>query len=448
MSIPNPGPKLGIAPSVLGGDHSLPAWISIASVALMAVGLHGAGSLFFGAALVAGIFGLLATSQHSWPGKFSARLALIIFLAVIFGTFLGNDRLDWVQGFQRYRIVVELLIGIALLQRVVSRLGLHAAIKTSIAGVHPHWRSSVIGFLSMILAFPLSLATVPLVTTVMASIVTPPIAAARISMRAVTITMLLVPTTLASAAVSASLTGLSGAMVALAGAPLFLVGFATLCLQRIEISGAVTEAPNWRRLGVFGGAFWLIFGIASVLGCPIPEAIAVAGICLYFGETFFTRRPRQACLAEFREAVSGCSAEVLLLLACGVLATYLASMGASPVLNQTVATLWGGPLLAAAWVAFVLPAISVLGIHPIILFSFIFPLVDNSVFGGPHLQYLAWVTMFIAAQLVSPVSLSAILAASSLQTSPSNTSYRLHGRYVLGMCLVTYLYLIGIRYLF
>ena len=139
---------------------------------------------------------------------------------------------------------------------------------------------------------------------------------------------------------------------------------------------------------------------------------------------------------------------MLLLLACGVLATYVASAGEYPPLNRTIAALWGGPFAAAAWVTIVLPAICALGIHPVILFSLVFPLVDNSVLGEPPLQYLAWVTMFIGGQLVSPASISAILAASSLQTTPSNTSYRLHGYYVLVMCSITYFYLVGIRYLF
>jgi hypothetical protein len=437
--------KAGIA-AAFAGDDSWPGLVTVACVILIAVGLHGSASLS-STALIVGVLGLVATSQRSWRGKFSARLALAIFLLVTVGAVLENARLDWIQGFQRYRIVVELLIGITLLQRVVSRLGLRGFIMRSIAGVHPRWRSGAVGVLSMILTFPLSLATVPLVTTVMGSVVAPSIVAARISMRAVTITMLVVPTTLASAAVSASLPGLSGAMVALAGLPLFLVGFATICLQRIELARTPVEEPKWRRLALLGGVFWLLFGIASALGCPIPEAVAVAGVCLYISEALFFSRSAQASLAEFRDAISGSSAEVLLLLACGVLATLVASMGESPLLSRTVAALWGGPLAAAAWVTVFLPAICVLGIHPIILFSLVFPLVDSGVFGDLPLQYLAWVTVFTAGQLVSPASISAILAAASLHTVPSNTSYRLHGRYVIGMCVITYFYLIGMRYL-
>ena len=294
------------------GNDLLPDLVVVACVVLIAVGLHG-GSLLSGSGLIVGVLGLVVTSQRSWRGKFSARLAVAIFLLVTVGSLLGNARLDWIQGFQRYRIVIELLIGIALLQRVVLRLGLHGLIGKLIVGVRPRWRSSAISILSMVLTIPLSLATVPLVTTVMASVVKPPIAAARISMRAVTISMLLLPTTLASAAVSASLPGLSGAMVALAGLPLFLVGLATICLQRIELSDAATEEPKWQRLAVFGGSFWLVFGVALALGCPVPEAVAVAGVCLYLGDTLFSLRPwqsssRRISRGDFRQQCRSASA--------------------------------------------------------------------------------------------------------------------------------------------
>jgi hypothetical protein len=431
------------------GNDLLPGLVSVACVTVIAIGLHG-GSPLSGAALIIGILGLVVTSQRSWRGKFSARLALAIFLLVTIGSLLGRTRPDWIQGFQRYRIAIELLIGIALLQRVVLRLGLHGLVGKLIVGVPPRCCSGAIGILSVILTIPFGPATVPLVTTVMAPIVTPSIAAAQISMRAVTITMLLAPATTAAAAVSASLPGLSEATVALAGLPLFLVGFAAICLScclpRIKPAGVVAEELKWQRLAVYGSSFWILFGIALALGRPVAEAIAAAGVCLYVGDALSAPRPWQSSLGEFRDAVSGSTAEVLLLLACGVLATLLASIGELPMLKQTVVALWGGPLVATAWVTIFLPAICMFGIHPIILFSLIFPLVDSSVFGGLHLQYLAWVTMFTAGMLVSPASIIAILAASSLHTAPSNTSYGLHRWYVLGMCLITYCYLIGMRH--
>lgn len=429
------------------GDDVLPGLISVACIVLLIIGLHG-GTPLLHAGLIVGILGLVATGQRNWRSKVSARLALAIFVFVTAGVGLAGVRLDWIQGLQKYGIVIELLIGMALLQRVVARLGLHGFLKRSIAGVHPRWRSGGVGALSIILTIPLNLATIPLVTTVIGPVVTPSITSARISMRAVTLMMLLVPTTIASAAVTAALPGLSEGRVALAGLPLFLVGFATVCLQRIEVSGAVAEEPDWRRLAIFGGVFWLLFGLIAALGRPIPEAIATASVCLYIGEALFTSRSAQVSLVEFHEAMSSNIAEMLLFFACGLLATFVASMGASPWLSRTVAAFWGGPPVAAAWVTFLLPAICVTGIHPMILFNLIFPLVDSGVFGGLPLQYLAWVTVFTAGQLVSPASFSAIMAASSLRITPSDTSYRLHGRYVLGMCAVTYLYLIGVRYLF
>lgn len=112
-------------------NDTLPGVISAACVALIAAGLHGESTLS-GAGLIVGVLVLVATSQRTLRAKFSARLALAIFLFVTVGTVFGNARMDWIQGFQRYRIVVELLIGIALLQRVVLRLNLHGLIKRSI----------------------------------------------------------------------------------------------------------------------------------------------------------------------------------------------------------------------------------------------------------------------------------------------------------------------------
>ena len=106
-------------------------------------------------------------------------------------------------------------------------------------------------------------------------------------------------------------------------------------------------------------------------------------------------------------------------------------------------TLWAYPGAALGVVLVLLPAVSVLGIHPLVLFNVIFPLVDNSLLGGPAAQYIAWVSMFMLAQLVSPVSISAILAAVALGVSPAETSYKLHRRFAVALALVVMAYLLA-----
>jgi hypothetical protein len=104
--------------------------------------------------------------------------------------------------------------------------------------------------------------------------------------------------------------------------------------------------------------------------------------------------------------------------------------------------LWAYPGAALCVVLVLLPVVSAFGIHPLILFNVIFPLVDNSLLGGPAAQYIAWVSMFMLAQLVSPVSISAILAANALCVSPAETSYKLHRRFAAALALIVMAYLL------
>jgi hypothetical protein len=441
MSSQNP-----VALPVAGVTSSLLAVVSFIYLGLIVLSLHSAWSTLSLFIFTFALLGWLFITRRVWLSKFSARLGIGLLTVTAAVGFLEGDHIGYLEGFQRYRIVIELLIGITFLQKVVSRLGLSGALKASIATVGPKLRALTICLFSMLLAFPLSLATVPLITSVISSCVKPPIAAARISMRAVSLTMLLIPTTLASAAVSASLPGLDASMVAIAGLPLFFIGTCAICFHRVEMSETLMQTPSRRKLVVFGIAFWALFGIFSKIGLMSSEAIAATGVCVYLGEMIIGRRQATTCAKEMHEAVSGTSAEVILLLACGVLSTYLASKGESPHLKLVMAQLWGGPFMATAWVAFILPAISAFGVHPLILFAVVFPIVDSSVFGGPHLQYLAWVMMFIASQLLSPASISAILAASSLKVTPTETSYKLHAKYVGMMCTIAYFYLLLARY--
>jgi hypothetical protein len=89
--------------------------------------------------------------------------------------------------------------------------------------------------------------------------------------------------------------------------------------------------------------------------------------------------------------------------------------------------------------------ITVFGVHPLILFNIVFPMADQAVLGSPEYQYVAWVSMFIGSQLLSPVSISAILAASAIGVSPVRTSYRLHYRFALffGVLMWGYLSFVG-----
>jgi hypothetical protein len=107
-------------------------------------------------------------------------------------------------------------------------------------------------------------------------------------------------------------------------------------------------------------------------------------------------------------------------------------------LHHWVAT----PATAAGLVLFVLPLLSLLGAHPVVLFSLAFPLLSRRVLGGGAREYLVWVTMFALAQLISPTSTSARLAASSLDVSSPRVSWRTHSLFAATLASAIWLYLV------
>jgi hypothetical protein len=85
-----------------------------------------------------------------------------------------------------------------------------------------------------------------------------------------------------------------------------------------------------------------------------------------------------------------------------------------------------------------------LGVHPMILFGIFFPLVDPVALGPTYIRYLAWTSMFVMANLLSPVSICAILAATSLQISSRETSYVSNWKFCGAGMAVAYVYLLAL----
>lgn len=426
------------------------AWLPDGGLPALALGLclglyclpSGPGLAGFGLVALAALY--LALSRDAWRGKVAPRLAA---LALLFALALLGSRASeaglWRAGLAQYRSVVALLFGIALLQRVTRGIGLEVWVRRLLAAAPPAHSGLVLLTTAMALALPLSLATVAILTGILSQVLQQPLDGARLSMRAVCLTMFLIPTTVASAAVSASLPGLSMVQVLGLGAPVVLAGV-LLCIRiRPKLHVDQSGAPDGRWLMAVIAAFVLVFCLSLATGAAIPEAIGITGLALFLLDGLYRRIKPAALVSGAGAAARSCSGEVMLMLACGLLAVALSRVGGElPFLRQAVALIWSSPAMAYGVVLLLLPAITLFGVHPMILFNLVFPIVDNSLLGSTAAQYLAWVSMFVAAQLVSPVSISAILAANALGVSPAATSYRLHGRFVLGLAAFVWLYLL------
>jgi hypothetical protein len=395
--------------------------------------------------LAAAALGYCCLAYTGWRGKASARIAGFILLAVLL--LLRQDAWDadlWSRGLARYSSVVALLLGMVLMQRVFRNLEVAAPLRTALSRARPAWLGLIIMALATVLALPLSLATVAIVTGLLAGVIAQPRDGACLSMRMVSLSTYLLPTTVASASVIASLPGLPLADVLMLGFPLFVLG--VLLNWQVRPTLATTPAPpaDTRHLKRFAVAFVAVFSLALAGGAGVPEAVGVSGLALFILDVLRRHLAPGAALQEAADSVKGCSAEVMLMFACGLLAVALERVGAGGTgLMGVVHSVWAFPGVAYGVVLIVLPVITLFGVHPLILFNLVFPVVDNSLLGVPAAQYIAWVSMFVCAQLLSPVSISAILAAGALGVSPADTSYRLHYRFaaVLAVAVLAYLLL-------
>jgi hypothetical protein len=339
---------------------------------------------------------------------------------------------------------MALLLGIALLQRAFKSLDASELLRAALGRADARWIGLLLIALASLLALPLSLATVSIMTTLLAGVVTQPRDVARLSMRMVGLTMYILPTTVASAAVHASIPGLHAVDILALGGPLFLLGSLLNVRVRPELIQTRGDLPSARPVALFALAFATLFALSLAAGLGVPEAVGLAGLGVFAHDAHRRGLGLRPALRDAAQAAKGCSAEVILMFACGLLACALLQAGSGPSgLLDTLRELWAYPGAALAVVLVLLPAVSVFGIHPLILFNVIFPLVDNTRLGGPAAQYIAWVSMFMLAQLVSPVSISAILAAGALNVSPAETSYKLHGRFAAALAVIVMAYLLA-----
>jgi hypothetical protein len=392
------------------------------------------------ACLLAAACALALLTHSAWRGKASTRIAgfAIAVVVLCLGTAAADDQL-WRSGLLQYRSVVVLLLGIALLQRVIRNSGLEEPIRALLLHTKSSRTGWVVMALAILMALPLSLATVAILSSILARILREPRDGARLSMRVVSLTMFLVPTTVASAAVNASIPGLHLPQVLLLGLPVFAFGLLATSLSRLQVVQGDEGSTDTSWIKFLGAVFVLIFVAALACGAAISEAVGLTGLGVFICDIVRRKEGISGLANHSADAVRGCSSEVILMFACGLLACALTQFGSGNALvAELVRYCWSSRSLAYLIILFVLPLITIAGIHPLILFNLVFPVVDNALIGTPAAQYIAWVSMFVSAQLLSPVSISAILAAGALRTSPAKTSYQLHYRFVLALTAFTW----------
>ncbi|EGT0668143.1 hypothetical protein JAG28_003529 [Citrobacter werkmanii] len=385
-------------------------------------------------ALVASILYILSTFSF-WCKKSSARSGILIFLASMIFLLTANKsgELNLLAVFVRYSDVMLLLVGIALLRQVMNAINFNAALGAYLLQKKPSRVTLSITLLTAFLTWPMSLGAIPLLLDSLKKVVQPKFNLAKIVTRTVCITMVLMPTTIGAAAVWAAMPDIPHVPAMLVGIPLFLFSILLNQKSRVQLvaedSHTVSDRGNMTSILAFIGLFWGSFILSlSVLGLNPLQSITFTAVVLFIVSHFANRKKQWA--QQLSESAQGISGEVVLLLACSLLTSVCMMLFAN--IPQGITAFVSGltTFQCYAIILFVLPLPGILGIHPLIIFSVSWSIFSDYL-SGSVVDYQIWICLFIATQLLSPVSINAIFAANSLNVSPGRTSFQMHYGYVL-----------------
>ncbi|HFS5869582.1 TPA: hypothetical protein ACH0TZ_000099 [Citrobacter werkmanii] len=385
-------------------------------------------------ALVASILYILSTFSFWWK-KSSARSGILIFLASMIFLLTANKsgELNLLAVFVRYSDVMLLLVGIALLRQVMNTINFNAALGAYLLQKKPSRVTLSITLLTAFLTWPMSLGAIPLLLDSLKKVVQPKFNLAKIVTRTVCITMVLMPTTIGAAAVWAAMPDIPHVPAMLVGIPLFLFSILLNQKSRVQLvaedSHTVSDRGNMTSILAFIGLFWGSFILSlSVLGLNPLQSITFTAVVLFIVSHFANRKKQWA--QQLSESAQGISGEVVLLLACSLLTSVCMMLFAN--IPQGITAFVSGltTFQCYAIILFVLPLPGILGIHPLIIFSVSWSIFSDYL-SGSVVDYQIWICLFIATQLLSPVSINAIFAANSLNVSPGRTSFQMHYGYVL-----------------
>ncbi|MCL2658393.1 MAG: hypothetical protein FWD62_13475 [Betaproteobacteria bacterium] len=362
---------------------------------------------------------------------------------------LGNsvDALLLLSAMSRFSPVMCLLVGVSVFRYSLTRSGLSALVSNRlIKSRNGHGNSIRVAFATMLLTLFTSLGAISVMGTVCGPQVKNPLGISRITMRALCASMLILPTTVASASIAAAIPHLDTGAVLTFGMPLALFVAIGSMTPGLKIDESVDKRPISSKIkplvlavtvAVAGGIFYaathkltLSFAFAMVFGY-VFEVLALCG-----GNAV------QIVTKNVPKSLDAIAPELLLLAASSLMIFTIEHFDIVAYLPDVIRSWLGNPYAIGVLLICVLPAVTTFGVHPMILFGIFFPLVDAAVLGPTYLQYLMWTSMFVMANLLSPVSICSILAATSLHVSSRETSYVANWRFcTLGM-VVTYIYLL------
>jgi len=346
----------------------------------------------------------------------------------------------------KFGSVMALLASISLFRHSLVRSGLSTLIAHGLSATGSGWGNSFKASLtSSLLTVLSSQGSIAIICAALRQRVREPLEIAKITNRSLCASMYVLPTTIASASVAMAIPHLDAGAVALFGAPVaafVFFGAVSARLDFVKDDGA-GAAVDKRKALMLAGLVIAVGAAAFVATRQMTWAFAVAMFIGYILEITILSEKINLLgkMPEASKSIDGIAPELLLLAAAGFTIFTVSHSNLLANLPEFARAFLDMRGVVLAVLIVLLPLVTVAGVHPMILFGLFFPLIQPDVFVAPHVQYLAWITMFVMANLLSPVSITALVAATSLQKTSVETSYKTNWRFCASLMALTYGYL-------
>jgi hypothetical protein len=433
--------RLLIAADASVGSRSVP-WAVLPFLAVLGASCAAelSGSRFWDWAAATLLAAGLALGGRHWLPRKSGRIALFITIGAVALGALGFDLAAIGAAAARVSGVVVLMLSVALLRPIFAERQLDAALAAKLARVPAALRPATITVAAAAGSLGLSFGAIGVLGATLGRRAAPEAVAACASMRGLVLSMLLGPSTASVAAVMAVYPQLSWTAALAIGLPLALVGGVLAAVMAPPLVMATAEP---RRSGARLAAALLLTELAMTLvahlalGLSMTLAIALAAAALAIGATLYWGRQDLGGALERLDAQIGESwvsvmPESALFLACGLMIGVMQLPELALPIRDAMALLLPGGAWSVVGVLVLVPLVTQAGIHPMVPFAILAPVLGAADFGISTVGlYAMWIVTLMLSMLLSPVSVLRMMTSANFAVPSRLLGWRGNGGFAV-----------------
>lgn len=385
----------------------------------------------------------LAVGWRHWLTRASGRVAIVVTVGTAaVAAAVSPDPAAILASAARMSNVIVLMLCVALMRPIFADRQLDAALAATLTRIPAPLRPAVVVFTSCAAALGLSFGAVGVAGAALSRRSTPEQTAACSAMRGLVLSMLLAPSTASVAAVMAMFPHMSWSACLAIGAPLTLIGAVLagmlarpLTMEACEHKGANVALAAGILLAELAATLMahLVFHMSMTLAISVASTVTALACGLYWGRGNVTTALARAD-GELLARWTTIMPETALFLSCGLLVGVMQIPELAAAAKSVAVVALPGGMWGIAAILFVVPLITVAGVHPMVPFAILGPTLSAASLGITDTGlYAMWIVTFMLSMLLSPISVLTMVTVTSFDIPGRLLGLRGNGWYAAAM---------------